>query len=833
VSNAERIVQYRDCLKRCDSTAKFYHRSFETDELGTSALLLGWRDLWHLHGWDGRAVSTASLRLHDMAEINAYAQGTVAPGIGERLVAVLRELDHRPAAIESIVLEDKLGDFPMRWQQVLARLPVVPAADRLPSGDGALGKLQQALISSANGMKMPQAEWLDDGTLEFVQSETRGLAGRWLAQRLAGDSDILLMAANEGQRLDSTLAASNVARQGLRESSAFRPALQLLPLVLELLWAPINFHALVQFLTHPVCPLPAQARRRLAEKVARSPGIGGSAWDKALSDIDSYYNRTSPERALEVRRLIAYWIESPRHSADMGVPVGVAIDRVVRLSEFFRMRLADPSPAQRLSFNAAFGQCRACAESLSALASQGMTVVKPRQLQTLATQATAQGSENPLWVAEVGAHRVIDAPGAAVEAAREVIWWQAAMPALPAAYPWSEAEIRALSETGATLPSMADRLRRAASTWLRPIIAARSRLTIVLPPPGEEVHPVWQMIKALIKEPPVRSLESVIASGEDGARPVAHRPLPVRRRWWQLPADIDIPLRQEDSFSSLELLLFNPYHWLLKYPARLRPSRTVQVANDFLLRGNLAHNLVEQHFLEPDAVEMTDAEFDTWFELNFPRLIAEEGAPFLMPGRSAELEGFRIRLKTAMTEIRAQVAAAGAVAVVPEMELTGQYAGGRLKGYADLVLELPASGERQQAVVDMKWAGRKKYAEKLRDGGYLQLAIYAELIRQRTGKVPALAYCILNEARFIAPDNNTLPSAFPVFPKNGENAMQLWQRFTASWRWRRAQLDARQIEVALQGTPDEDPPAPPEDGLTPEYLNESYNEYLALAGWEE
>ena len=90
-----------------------------------------------------------------------------------------------------------------------------------------------------------------------------------------------------------------------------------------------------------------------------------------------------------------------------------------------------------------------------------------------------------------------------------------------------------------------------------------------MPPKGEEVHPVWLMIDALVRGVPVNALESVLtAPPNDGAcQPVGHVPLTVRRRWWQLPAAIEIAQKGRDSFSSLELFVFNPYQWLLKYPA--------------------------------------------------------------------------------------------------------------------------------------------------------------------------------------------------------------------------------------------------------------------------
>lgn len=81
VPQSRRVVQYLDCLKRCDHKARFYHRSLEADELGTAATLLNWRDLWHLHGWDSE-IDTG--RLSDMADVERVARDKVAPSEGER-----------------------------------------------------------------------------------------------------------------------------------------------------------------------------------------------------------------------------------------------------------------------------------------------------------------------------------------------------------------------------------------------------------------------------------------------------------------------------------------------------------------------------------------------------------------------------------------------------------------------------------------------------------------------------------------------------------------------------------------------------------------------------
>ena len=68
-TQAQRLTQYRECLKRCDTPDRFYHASFEVDPIGASASLLSWRDNWYLHGWNGEVPSGASVRLADLAAV--------------------------------------------------------------------------------------------------------------------------------------------------------------------------------------------------------------------------------------------------------------------------------------------------------------------------------------------------------------------------------------------------------------------------------------------------------------------------------------------------------------------------------------------------------------------------------------------------------------------------------------------------------------------------------------------------------------------------------------------------------------------------------------------
>ena len=520
------------------------------------------------------------------------------------------------------------------------------------NGKGGLGELQGQLLKVLAGEKADPIDWKNDGSVTVVQGETLLLAGRWLADRVGRvKGDGLLVAPSQGALLDSLVVAADGSRQGFREASAFRPTLQVLPLAIEILWEPLNFYGLLQFLTHPVCPISAFARRRLAGKLADKPGIGGESWQQVLKEIDEHYG----EKANGVRASIRQWIEHPRFDPAVGAPVTVVLERVQAVVDFFRLRLATDDLAARAAYNVGYAQSRACAVALESLLKQGVATVRPRQMQQLVAQATARGSENPLLVAEVGTLAAVDNPAAAVDCFDQVYWWHLALPPMPTSYPWSQQEIKELAKAGVDLPSIAETLERSSRDWLRPILAARESLTLVLPPKGEEVHPVWLMIDALVRGAPVKTLETMLTAppNDDACQPVGHLPLPVRRRWWQLPAAIEIPKRSRDSFSSLELFVFNPYQWLLKYPAGLRPSRILDVSDNFRLFGNLAHGLAETYFKQAKLSAISETEFLAWFDSTFERLVAEEGAVLLMPGRRSDLEGFRLKLRASMRQLRA------------------------------------------------------------------------------------------------------------------------------------------------------------------------------------
>lgn len=830
----ERVLAFRDCLKRCDHPGRFYHRTFAVDDLETARTLLNWRDQWHLHGWKGGFAGEPSARLADMQALEMLAAQSVPLSEGQRLARVAERMEKRRPRIASVELCDPVEFFPWAWQQVLHMLPITRQTSITPqaAADSMLGRLQAALVDLAQGDRPAKLRWDDDGSLAIVRGETAICAGHWLGSFLGGATMDTLLVASQSGLLADTFSVFDQPRPDVQELSAFRPALQLLPLALAQLWTPVDVHGLIKFLTHSLCPIPREIRARLAETVAKHPGIGGKPWRETLSKLEAGWKENGLDWG-EASEKIRFWLEHVRYPLNEAAPLAFVMDRVAAVADHFRLRLGESDSARRSAFQGGQAQAVACHNALTALLEQGETNIGVCRLQVLVDQCTSRGAGNPSTYAQAGSCRKISNPGAAVDPAERVVWWQLQAPALPRPYPWSSSELADLHATGARLPEITDELNREALNWQKPILAAQQQLVLVLPPAGQETHPLWLMIESLFDEddkPRIKELEEALEGPAPESRPIAMKTLPARKRWWQLPKDLSLGLREKESFSSLESFLFNPSQWVLRYKAKFEPHKLV-VANDaFLLFGNLAHTLVGRYFGLPDALRFDDEFLQAWFQQAFDHLVETEGALLLMPGRRSELQNFRSALIRAMLALQKQLRVAGIVKVEPEVNLSGLFVGGQLTGYADLLVTR-ADGRR--AIIDMKWAGGKKYPDKLARNRHLQLALYGELVRQQSGMWPDLSYFIISQAKLIATDCDFFPDAQRIIRDDDvmdEGAPELWSRFLVTWKWRRDLLSQGLVEVAVD---DGEVPDVPEGGLAPEILNQKYNDYLALAGWEE
>jgi ATP-dependent helicase/nuclease subunit B len=449
-----------------------------------------------------------------------------------------------------------------------------------------------------------------------------------------------------------------------------------------------------------------------------------------------------------------------------------------------------------------------------------------------------RGSGAPITdrTAEVspGQRRVLraDHAGAFSQPIDNIIWWDCQANDRVQRWPWSRTERAGLENNGIQLQSEDEQLNWLGKAWLRPILCAKERCTIVLHDDAERHHPIWDQVSSLTEGLPTLQISDENTANTLGIdkAPLKIRTLPSKVRWWQLPGSLEIPKREFESFSSLDAYIHSPYQWLLRYAARIRPGSLASVSDGNLLKGSLAHRLYEEFFnAHPKVGGIDTHSIGPWVDNHSTILLQQEGALLLEPGRQAECVHFISTVQNSLTTLVEHLQSAGVVNVAMELWQEGIFTGGKLNGSIDI---LATTADVKEAVVDIKWGGRNYRRDAMLDNSYLQLATYAQLRRNNQAKVsPTLSYFIVMDAHMLSLDHEFFPDAEILKPEGLENAAQYWQRFEHSWHWRKDQFDKGLIEVTVKDTEPTAESDPGENGLAIPEASDSFNDYAVLTGW--
>lgn len=836
---AAQVARYRSCLADANDFARFYHASFEVDPIGVARELMRWRAQWYEGGWDGRSFADQP-RLADVAAVETLARERAAPCVGQRLAAVAAALKTRRTQVERLVLLDDPGDLPLAWRRVVDAIGFEshPGVHPAPcaSQDSDLARLQATLAESHATQPLK-----GDGSVLVVHAESRDVSARALAEYLRepGPASRVLIAERDGIVFDRGLERSGLPRCGFQHRSRFRPVSQVPALALALVWQPVDPRVLLQFLLHPVAPLPWRVRRPLAAAVAERPGVGGPDWQTAMTHIE----QAEAERAAASRTStdeIRYWLEAPRFAQDTGAPIEAISTRTKRCARWLERRRAVADPLDERLYTAAISQCMALVDALDRLSGDGHARVPKPELDRLVDEAATAQPDSSAF-AQAGHVRATTHPAMVVDPADEVLWWDLAPQPSETALPWSSGELGALAAAGVEVPSAAERLRRRRRDWLRPVLNCRQRLVLVAHRSAGGRHPLLGEIEHRCAGFRELHLDEALLRDGAGALPQLGVPtpaLPVRpphppRRWWSLPSHVALPARAVESYTSLSKLHDYPHEWVLRYLAELRPGRAANIHDRGLLYGNLAHRLFERFFEAHPRRSAWDGLSKTglvdWLDSNLARLFESEGAVLLQRGRGGDRQYVAERIERGLADLLRHLDGAGIERVRSEVPLEAGHAAFELRGTIDLLLT-DANGHR--VVVDVKWGSEAYREREMQAGRHLQLATYAWLHRTAEGRNnwPYPAYFIVTTGNIVAPDRSVFPDAVVAPPETGESVAKLWQRAEVTHGWRRAQLDRGLVEVPADGTEPDERSRTPADGLAGAEGPDRFDDFRLLTG---
>jgi hypothetical protein len=831
------------------------------DAINVSRTLLDWRAQWYEAGWNGRFDGQVSGRLADMAEVEALARERVPVNLGQRvqrITAALDELDHQ---IDTIILHDREAELPTVWRALFGKLAagapappvtleeapgVTPIPGAAPGTD--LHRVQSALsalVGADDGEPRQRDTLAGDGTLMLVRAVSRDISAQALAEyflKNGGATESVVIAERDGIIVDNAFERVGLPRCGFQHYTPFRAVTQVLKLCLALLWEPVNPHLLLQFLLHPVGPLPRRVRGRLAEAVAGQPGIGGEAWQQALNQIAARQRAfgDNDEAVARTQDTVKSWFEAPRHPTS-GAPLTALIAQAQRAASWLARRLNTASAygEQRL-YATALGQAEALIAGLDRLQHQGHLSLGKIELDRLLDEVTGDAPD-PDTYAEAGHVRAATHPAAVTGTWHTVAWWDLKPQPFNPRYPWHARELSELAANGVALMPVSERLNHRVQHWLRPVLNAGERVILVVHETDEGHHPLLNQLHALFEGFAQVHVDETLLKGDgDGipalelpTEPLALKPLPPPRRWWRLPADCALEPRAVESYSSLHKLIDYPHEWVLKYPARIRPGRAADVTDENLLYGNLAHSLFERFFrTHPNWADLDEAALAAWANTALPILIETEGAVLLEPGRGVDRERVTTTIRSAFLTLVKHLHHANIVTVRAEHTDQAPFEHIAIGGTIDLLL---TDAKGREIVLDVKWGGDRYRADELAANRHLQLATYAYLRRGRSGQSgwPHQAFFIVQSGNLIAQDASVFPDAEVAAPQDAAGVADLWQRLERTIEWRWQQLSHSEIEVNVAATEPTERSTPPEDALTITDKPDGFDDYTLLTGWED
>ncbi len=850
---SEAPFRYLQCLREVSSSDRFFHRSLEVDPVNVARSLLAWREQWYAAGWDGTFADDAPIRLSDLAAVETVAKGRVPLTPGERLQRIAETLASRDTQIECVELHTPFEDLPHVWQRVINALPWVPVTgiELAPAGPvgSDLARVQARLLSMADRDedRFTERESLrGDRSFIVVRSASRDLSADAIAEFILGSArmeDVLLVAEHDGIILDNALERAGLPRCGFQRHTRFRAATQVLKLASALLWEPVDPHRILQFLLHPTGPLPRWVRSRLADAVARSPGIGGPEWSDAIRWIGLTQREHYEAGEADVERLrahIAFWLEEERHDPSVGAPLEALLARTRRVSNWASARFHTvENETESALFAAAHAQAEALLGEFSGLRDAGVERMPRLELERRIDEVTTDAPD-PSAYEEAGHARATSSPATVTGQWPTVVWWNLTPSPGTVSYPWSRRELAALRASGVRLPEVEDVVRWQSRAWLRPLCNASERIVIVLHEDKHGSHPLWTRIESLFDgidvvriEPTLIGRETTLAPLDIPTRPLPLQFLPAPRRWWLLPDDCTIARRQTESYSSLSKLCDYPHEWVLRYAARLRAGRAAEVMDGSLLYGVLAHRLFEEFFRSiDDWHRMRDEHVLAWVSRELPGIVEREGAVLLAPGRGIDRQRLVATLERALGRLLTHLRSAGIEQVTPEASGNVPFAEGTLTGAIDLVL---TDRDGQRVILDVKWAGENHRHDLLSENRALQLATYSFLQKSfdDSERWPTGSFFILTTGNILANDGSIFPDAVVCPSNDGERLADLWGRLLITYDWRWAQLEAKQVEAVTNLTEPDERSSPPELGLRSVTKGDPYDEYLPLTGWEE
>jgi len=808
-----RIEQFRQALRLHWQIEPqvFYAAAFQADQFATATELLQRRDELLLAGWDFSLHPALPPRLNTLAVIEKNIRAgkpALANGFADRFLAVEQAIEELLIPLQQINCVEPLQLLPQYWQRLLQSLQtrgIRLETQKLPFSENAtdLGNFKKNIGQPQAAKPALQG----DGSLLILRGKRDTELAAYLAALFRDNPELkpCLLIPERSRTLDNALIQEGLPSLGIQPASLARPTLQILKLASVFLWNPIDPFKIMEFVSLPVKPLDNELANRIAQLMAQTPGLQGEYWQIMISqffrELDNGVYPAIGSKPAEIRQQYRFWFERKRFDASGVAPKEEVLEIFTYLAFWARAIFRDNPANPSLLILAE--QARQIEELLQALPERQLSRLElERIVRTVYEAAPAQ-----LSVQEVGSLPYVHHPHAFKGGVDQLLWWNFIQNEPDYFFSrWYQAELQWLLDQGIHLSGPQE--QNALLSWQRrqPVLACQQQLLLIIPEVVEgqsaNPHPLLGDLEACFGDlaPIMATIDNQLLAQFftlPGQIQLAYRQLGRPATFIKVKKTEKLTQRPEETFSSLDSLLYYPYQWLFQHQIRLRKSSILSIVKDQTLMGNLAHRFFQQLLAQAEALQWSKKELETWADREMVQLLQKEGAVLLMYGREPERVRFLKKLKYAAWSLLNHLQTNGWEIVGTEQPLTGSFENIVLNARADLVLRR----QDEMAVLDLKWRGSNYREQMIKNEEDLQLVLYSKLVTTDAAWAHT-AYFIMESGKLLARNNAAFREVSPISP-NAEHAevhQRIWDKMRHTYRWRMEQISQGEIEVRCEQT---------------------------------
>ena len=740
-----RLADYHNAMMEYDVTYpdNMFHQSIAIDSISVAKALLGWRDSLRMAGWNCHVCISKRIDALSVIETNYQDEET---GLHVLLKKVVESLGlmaegnmpvpkaYKDMNIEVACPKDMLPDYLM---------PVFDGLERLEVN------VEYGIVTTDDSPK----------TTEVIEFSEQYKAEAWMAKLEDDAYDVWINSDNK--RLDNWLhmIGKPVAGSDMQQSNP--QITQMFLLAIQLFQRPLNVNAFLEYLYLPECPLPWKLTTRLASTIVRE---GGFCNKRVLECINDYLDREFKEEG-DDSDYFTYLPFDLRKEETAAVVVNESAEvDVKKFSEFmesiktYASKRAEALYA-KLPYDLRIEQLREVATLTEAL----LTMLRNHEgnipfttLQQWA-QSLYESSDFCQYNPQIGSRFVINRPSNIVTKARKVIWcdfFGDVNSTLSTDF-LSPLEIEGMQKVGIRLWKPESEKRFLNLMLEMPLHQTSEKLTLVVcKKKGATELPTHPIRLQLAKDVKTTNGDELFAElpSKDTPKVDNHREEDAIGIHFNSEKH-SVSWREQESFSSLEQLLQNPFDYFMNYVLGFSDKGPTEIKLS-LTNGQVAHETIEILFMaDRGGMKLSDY-VKSAYEDAFQQALARKGALLLLPEHHLDRDKLRHLLRRCTFQL-AEIIEANNLTVESceqeEVQDMGFEGGIMIKGYIDMVLK---DEEGRDVIFDLKWTSKKdKHTKLIEQNRDAQLAIYRAMLQAHDNHPEAA-----RTAFFVMPEGNIVSS---------------------------------------------------------------------------